>query len=107
MKRIVFPTQQTGIKDDTGAYVKSVPPAIPPPMLPVVTDISLDTIHERQLLILHREVHRLTELSAAKLLSKDEGIAFERCVKILREFKKEERDALDSLDDDDLDKLED
>lgn len=91
-----------GVKDDTGAFVKVVPPAPEP----VVTDISLDDIHERQLLILHREVKRLTELSASDLLSKDQGIAFERCVKILREFKKEEREHLDSLPDEDLDNIE-
>lgn len=99
MKRIVSPN---GVKDDSGAFVK----VVPPPALPVVTDVSLDAIHEKQLLILHREVHRLTELSAANLLSKDEGIAFERCVKILREFKKEEREHLDSVPDEELDKIE-
>lgn len=101
MKRIVSPPP-TSIKDDTGAFVKVIPPAPEP----VVTDIRLDDIHERQLLILHREVKRLTELSATSLLSKDEGIAFERCVKILREFKKEERDALDALSDEKLDRLD-
>lgn len=99
MKRIV---PQQGVKDDSGAYVK----VVPPPAMPVVTDVSLDAIHEKQLLILHREVHRLTELSATNLLSRDEGIAFERCVKILREFKKEERAALDALPDEELDNLE-
>jgi hypothetical protein len=101
MKRIVPP--QPSVKDETGAFVKVTPPA---PM-PVVTDISLDDILERQLLILDREVKRLTELSSHDLLTKDQGVAFERCVKILREFKKEERDALDALDDEHLDNLED
>lgn len=60
-------------------------------------EVSLDSIHARQLLILDRETLKLTVQSSAGLLSKDEGIAFERCVKILREFKKEEREYLESL----------
>lgn len=100
MKRIAL---SQGVKDDSGAFVKVLPQAPEP----VITDISLDDIHERQLLILHREVKRLTELSAQELLNKDQGVAFERCVKILREFKKEEREHLDALDDADLEKLED
>lgn len=96
-------TPVPGVKDDSGAFIKVQPPSAEP----VITDISLDDIHERQLLILHREVKRLTELSAAALLSKDEGIAFERCVKILREFKKEEREHLDALPDEELDELND
>lgn len=102
MKRIPSPHVAPALKDESGAYVKVTPPKPEP----VVTDISLDDIQERQLLILHREVKRLTEKSSEGLLTKDEGIAFERCVKILREFKKEEREMLDGLEDEDLDNIE-
>lgn len=87
-----------GIKDDTGAYVKQpVSPPAAPPAPPIDADVSLDDVHQRLLLVLDRETKRLSIQSATDLLSKDQGIAFERCVKVLREFKKEERDYLEAL----------
>ncbi len=87
-----------GVKDDAGAYVRApaTPPA-PPPTPPIDADVSLDDVHQRLLLVLDRETKRLTIQSATDLLSKDQGIAFERCVKVLRELKKEERDYLEAL----------
>lgn len=89
------------VKDDTGAYVKvATPPpqdVPPPPPPPIDKDVSLDNVHERLMQVLDRETHRLLTQSAAELLNKDQGVAFERCVKILREFKKEEREYLEAL----------
>lgn len=88
-----------GVKDDSGSYVRAQvsPPPPPPPTPPIEAEVSLDDVHQRLLLVLDRETKRLTIQAAMDLLSKDQGIAFERCVKVLREFKKEERDYLEAL----------
>ncbi len=93
-----------GVKDDSGHYVKvesvgplpTAPPSAPASG-PINSEVSLEDVHQRLLIILDRESRRLTEASAHNPLDKDEGIAFERCIKILREFKKEEREYLEAL----------
>lgn len=90
-----------GIKDDAGHYVKGEVPTPTPPAevstTPIESDVSLDSVHQRLLLVLDRETRRLCIQSASDPLSKDQGVAFERCVKVLREFKREEREYLEAL----------
>lgn len=94
-RRIVTPDKKS-IKDENGIYTSvTVPTPSPSSSEMPPSDISLDDIHERLKLVLFRETKRLTEVSAARLLGKEEGIAFERCVKVSREFKKEEREIIE------------
>jgi hypothetical protein len=92
MTRKIVPSW--GLKDEQGAYVTPPPPAATPP---IDAEVSLDNIHQRLQMVLSRETQLLTAESAAGLLTKDQGISFERCVKVLREFKKEEREYLAAL----------
>lgn len=99
-----------GVKDDAGHYVKaentpSAPPSpVAPPAGPIDADVSLEDVHQRLLLVLDRETRRLATASASNELTRDQGSAFERCVKVLREFKKEEREYLEATKTTGLDK---
>ena len=60
-----------------------------------VKDVDLESVHKELLNTLRSETHRLFLISRDRLLGKEESIAFERCVKIMREFSKEEREILE------------
>lgn len=96
-------------KDDNGIYVRS--PRLPEePSMPkfdktTIKDVDLDNITRKHMIILHRETVRLLAESSAGLLSREAGIAFERCVKITRDLRQAEKEILESLTDVDLEKL--
>lgn len=89
-------------KDASGAFVKEDKPEVYTPPNVNVSDVSLDDLIKDHLLILYRQTKRLTEESARGLLSKESDVSFERVVKLTRELRKEERDFLKSLSDEDL-----
>lgn len=90
-----------GIKDEKGSYTK-VPPK--PEPLPMDTDISLDDIGERYLLILHRQSKLLLEQST-NLLNDEQLRNLGTCFKQWLDFKKQEKELLKSLSKEQLQEL--
>lgn len=106
MKKIVG-----GTKDENGAYLPNkpiTPPSVDPtttPYDPVFSDISLDDLTKKQLLILYRETRNLLIESAKGLLSPHASTSFERCMKLTKDLRKEEKAYLDSLSEEELEKV--
>ncbi len=95
------------LKDERGAYVKPEPPAPKPPYSePALGDVTLDDLLARCIRILRREVKNLEESSSGgSKLSKDQSNELRENVKLLMELKKREKELLDALSDDELDRM--
>lgn len=92
-------------KDSNGAYTKTPAEAPASPPTPPSSGVSLDDLLNKQLLVLFRQTVRFLEASTSGLLNKDQEQAFDRCVRLTRELKKDEKALFDKLSSDDLEKL--
>lgn len=73
---------------------------------PKAADISLKDLIDKHLLLMYRETKALlTESSTGAKLSKDSALCVRDNLKLLMELKKKEKDVLDALSDEDLQKL--
>lgn len=66
--------------------------------------ISLDSILDRQLLALHRVTKQLVRLSNGQM-TKDEIQSLATCIRITMELKAKEKELLDTMSDEDLEKV--
>lgn len=103
MKKIV--TKIDNEKDESGAYIKS--PA-PPPEPPVrVADLSLDAILSKQLLALERVTKQLLISASSGAMSNAEIQSLATCIKTTLDLKEREKELLDTLSDEELEKVTD
>lgn len=68
-------------------------------------DIAIDDLAEDSLLILYREIKHMLMESSGGPLSKESSQSLVNYVKLLNELKKQEKEALASLSDEQLEKL--
>lgn len=95
-----------GYKDESGSYVKEpTPPAPISNSDPKISDISLDDLLDKHLLILFRETKNLLMESSSGKLNKDNSQCMRDNIKLLIELKKKEKELLDALSDEDLERL--
>lgn len=67
--------------------------------------LSIDDMLEDSILILSREIKNLRQESSLGLLSRDSSNALTGYIKLLKELKREEKELLDNLSDEELEKL--
>jgi hypothetical protein len=97
MRKIV-----NGIKDSNGAYLPQEPASKPAPEKPV--DTNLDNMLYLQLETLARATGALHGASY-RGLTKDEIQSLNTCIKLTMELKAKEKELLDNLTDEELEKL--
>lgn len=102
MKKIIIPLP--GIKDTNGAFIK--PPAGPKKSRdPKPSDISLDDLLQKHLLLLYRETRVLLEQSMESSgLNKDDSLKMRENARLIMELKKRQKELLDDMSDEDLEK---
>lgn len=100
MKKIV--TKIDNEKDASGAYTKS--PAPSPEPQPVVADLSLDAILNKQLLALERVTKQLLISASGGAMSNAEIQSLATCIRTTLELKAKEKELLDFLSDEELEK---
>lgn len=92
----------TSKKDDRGMYL----PSDPPPKDPLPSEINLVDLLDKHLLILYRETRTLLELtSQGRPLGKDYAYSMRENIKLLLELIKKEKDLLNSLSKEEIEKL--
>lgn len=74
---------------------------------PISADINLDELYDKTKLILYREIRNLLRDSASQLLSKDSSQSLVNYAKLLKDLRKEERERLKNLTDEELAKIKD
>lgn len=99
-----------GLKDENGIYVRQTPAKVEEPVLttvkePIASDISLDDLLSKQLLILYRETQRLLMESSSGILLEEHQRALVNYIKLTKELKKDENELLDKMSDEDLERL--
>ena len=93
-----------GVKDESGSYIKETPVSVAVEDVTVV-DLSLDSFMEKYLHLLHRETKALFLEAAQGKLSRDSSQSMRDNLKLIMELKKQEKQLLDNLTDDELKKL--
>jgi hypothetical protein len=93
-KRYIHPDQ---LKEKEPVKVQAPDPAI--------IDISLDDLLGKSLLILYREIRNLLIESSGGKLDKDSSQNLRDYIKLLNELKTKEKDVLNTLSDEELEKL--
>ena len=73
----------------------------------IPSEVSLDAILDRQLLALHRVTKQLASLSVSGQMTKDEIQSLATCIRVTMDLKAKEKELLDKMSDDDLEKVAD
>jgi|SRR5579859_6734086 len=102
MRKII----QNALKDENGQYLP-LPISKPPKKHrdPKASDISLDDLMDKHLLLLYRETRMLLEESSGGKLSKDSANSMRENMKLIVELKKKEKELLDNLSNEELEEL--
>ncbi len=82
--------------------LKEAEPKVVQPPDPKLTDISLDELLSKSILILYREIRSLLLESSTGKLCKDSAQSLRDYIKLLNELKEREKDVLESLSDEQL-----
>jgi len=90
------PHSVPGVKDDNGAYVPT-PKTVKPPL-------SLDRILEDQLTVLNEVTLQLLGKSKLSNFNKDDIASLATCIKVTMDLKAKEKELLDTLTDEELEK---
>jgi len=104
MKKLIVP----GVKDASGAYIKTEEPKPKAKRFrePIASEISLNELMDKHLLLLFRETKMLLEESSkGQKLSKDSAHSMRENLKMIVDLKRKERELLDTLSTDELTKL--
>lgn len=112
MNKKIVTGGQVSVKDSSGAYLpshSSPPPKktrIRRPKEPLPSDINLTDLIDKNLLILFRETQKLMrESGTLELLPKDSAHSVRENLKLLVELRKKEKEILDTMTDEDIEKL--
>lgn len=73
--------------------------------LPRLKKIDIDLAHKKLLNTLAREIHHLFTLSVYEKLGKEDSLSLVNYVKLLNQLKKDSQQDLDSLTDEELEKI--
>lgn len=68
-------------------------------------NIDIDKLEKQAKTVLAREIERLMDLSHDKAMEREDTIALQGYFKIIKDLKKDEADQLDSMSDDELERL--
>lgn len=88
------------VKDETGAYVK-----VSPEPLPSLVDVSIDDLLGKGLLAVERVMKSILTEASSGNPSREAVMNLKDCMAILWELKKKERDFLDNLTDEELERM--
>lgn len=93
-----------GIKDESGAYVVPEPKVMPKAQEPTI-DVSIDDIGKRIVIALDRATKTLLSNITSGSVDRDTIGALKDCASVLKDLKKEEKDYLSELSDEQLAEL--
>jgi hypothetical protein len=98
-RKIILPPQAA--KDEHGAYLPPSKPVVPEPE---VDDISIDNLMGKGLLALSRLMKSVLVDITAKTYDRDTVMNLKDAMAMLKDLKKEERELLENLSDEELEK---